>query len=138
MLADTQLSCIGGLNNEFIYSGRLDNQMSAYCAIQVKFYNKKKFLFFSILRVLSIHLMTMKRLIIFEEIIFILIIYLWFFKNFRLVRKVYKGLWVNLLNIHYVDWHVMNMNVQFQIHFLFQLIWLVCKWTKRKLNVFCF
>jgi aspartyl aminopeptidase len=47
MLADTQPSCIGGLNNEFIYSGRLDNQMSAYCAIQVKFYNqKKKFYFF--------------------------------------------------------------------------------------------
>jgi aspartyl aminopeptidase len=35
MLADTQPSCVGGLNNEFIYSGRLDNQMSAYCAIQV-------------------------------------------------------------------------------------------------------
>ena len=35
MLADTQLSCVGGLQNEFIYSGRLDNQMSAYCAIQV-------------------------------------------------------------------------------------------------------
>jgi aspartyl aminopeptidase len=35
MLADTQPSCVGGLQNEFIYSGRLDNQMSAYCAIQV-------------------------------------------------------------------------------------------------------
>lgn len=35
MLADTQPSTVGGLNNEFIYSGRLDNQMSAYCAIQV-------------------------------------------------------------------------------------------------------
>jgi len=48
MLADTQPSCIGGLNNEFIYSGRLDNQMSAYCAIQViTFYNKKfYFLYF--------------------------------------------------------------------------------------------
>ncbi|CAF1396365.1 unnamed protein product [Adineta steineri] len=34
MLADTQPSCVGGLNNEFIYSGRLDNQMSAYCAIE--------------------------------------------------------------------------------------------------------
>lgn len=34
MLADTQPSTVGGLNNEFIYSGRLDNQMSAYCAIQ--------------------------------------------------------------------------------------------------------
>ncbi|CAF1360696.1 unnamed protein product [Rotaria magnacalcarata] len=34
MLADTQPSCVGGLNNEFIYSGRLDNQMSSYCAIQ--------------------------------------------------------------------------------------------------------
>ncbi|CAF4067081.1 unnamed protein product [Rotaria sp. Silwood2] len=34
MLADTQPSCVGGLKNEFIYSGRLDNQMSAYCAIQ--------------------------------------------------------------------------------------------------------
>jgi len=36
MLADTQPSTVGGLNNEFIYSGRLDNQMSAYCAIQVE------------------------------------------------------------------------------------------------------
>ena len=36
MLADTQLSCVGGLQNEFIYSGRLDNQMSAYCAVQVR------------------------------------------------------------------------------------------------------
>ncbi|CAF0778431.1 unnamed protein product [Adineta ricciae] len=34
ILADTQPSCVGGLRNEFIYSGRLDNQMSAYCAIQ--------------------------------------------------------------------------------------------------------
>jgi aspartyl aminopeptidase len=42
MLADTQPSTVGGLNNEFIYSGRLDNQMSAYCAIQVK--QKKTFL----------------------------------------------------------------------------------------------
>ncbi len=41
MLADTQPSCVGGLQNEFIYSGRLDNQMSAYCAIQVKFKIKK-------------------------------------------------------------------------------------------------
>jgi aspartyl aminopeptidase len=39
MLADTQPSCTGGLNNEFIYSGRLDNQMSAYCAIQVQISN---------------------------------------------------------------------------------------------------
>lgn len=43
ILADTQPSCVGGLNNEFIYSGRLDNQMSAYCSIQVKFYIKKKY-----------------------------------------------------------------------------------------------
>ncbi len=38
ILADTQPSTVGGLNNEFIYSGRLDNQMSAYCAIQVKIF----------------------------------------------------------------------------------------------------
>lgn len=43
MLADTQPSCVGGLNNEFIYSGRLDNQMSAYCAIQVKSFIRKIF-----------------------------------------------------------------------------------------------
>lgn len=41
MLADTQPSAVGGLNNEFIYSGRLDNQMSAYCAIQVKEFERK-------------------------------------------------------------------------------------------------
>jgi len=32
-LCDTQDSVIGGINNEFIFSGRLDNLMSSYCAV---------------------------------------------------------------------------------------------------------
>jgi aspartyl aminopeptidase len=33
-LVDTQLSCLGGANNEFIYSGRLDNLCSAYQSLR--------------------------------------------------------------------------------------------------------
>ncbi|AOW01274.1 uncharacterized protein YALI1_B07549g [Yarrowia lipolytica] len=33
-LFDTQKSCIGGLNDEFIFSPRLDNQVSSYCATE--------------------------------------------------------------------------------------------------------
>ncbi|KAF2430277.1 peptidase M18, aminopeptidase I [Tothia fuscella] len=33
LLYDTQLSCLGGINNEFIYSARLDNLMMTYCSI---------------------------------------------------------------------------------------------------------
>ena len=33
-LYDTQASCLGGLNNELIFSARLDNLMMTYCAVQ--------------------------------------------------------------------------------------------------------
>ncbi|CAI8604066.1 unnamed protein product [Vicia faba] len=33
-VCDTQPSCLGGGNNEFIYSGRLDNLASSYCALR--------------------------------------------------------------------------------------------------------
>ncbi|KAL6125508.1 hypothetical protein ACLB2K_073565 [Fragaria x ananassa] len=33
-VCDTQLSCLGGGNNEFIFSGRLDNLASSYCALR--------------------------------------------------------------------------------------------------------
>ncbi|MQL96281.1 hypothetical protein Taro_028956 [Colocasia esculenta] len=33
-ICDTQPSCLGGGNNEFIFSGRLDNLASSYCAIR--------------------------------------------------------------------------------------------------------
>ena len=33
-VCDTQPSCLGGGNNEFIFSGRLDNQASSYCALR--------------------------------------------------------------------------------------------------------
>ncbi|CAK9136618.1 unnamed protein product [Ilex paraguariensis] len=33
-ICDTQPSCLGGGNNEFIYSGRLDNLASSYCALR--------------------------------------------------------------------------------------------------------
>ena len=49
MLADTQPSCVGGLHNEFIYSGRLDNQMSAYCSIQVINQQRKQTSLFTVL-----------------------------------------------------------------------------------------
>jgi aspartyl aminopeptidase len=34
ILYDTQKSCIGGLNDEFIFSARLDNQEMTFCAIE--------------------------------------------------------------------------------------------------------
>ncbi|KAH0350957.1 peptidase M18, aminopeptidase I, partial [Aureobasidium melanogenum] len=34
VLYDTQKSCLGGLNNELIFSARLDNLMMTYCAVQ--------------------------------------------------------------------------------------------------------
>jgi aspartyl aminopeptidase len=34
VLYDTQKSCIGGLNNELIFSARLDNLMMSFCALQ--------------------------------------------------------------------------------------------------------
>ncbi|KAK6933537.1 Peptidase M18 [Dillenia turbinata] len=33
-VCDTQPSCLGGVNNEFIFSGRLDNLASSYCAVR--------------------------------------------------------------------------------------------------------
>lgn len=33
-LYDVQPSCLGGINEEFIYSPRLDNQMTSYCALE--------------------------------------------------------------------------------------------------------
>jgi aspartyl aminopeptidase len=34
VLYDTQKSCLGGLNNEFIFSPRLDNLMMSYCSVE--------------------------------------------------------------------------------------------------------
>jgi len=34
VLYDTQKACLGGLNNEFIFSARLDNLMMSYCSVE--------------------------------------------------------------------------------------------------------
>lgn len=34
VMYDTQASCLGGLNNEFVYSARLDNLGMTYCAVE--------------------------------------------------------------------------------------------------------